>query len=181
MHAVLSSHMLRVQASRGQQCTSAARSCSLQAVAADCSRSRKHPNADPLANARLASPGGLSWASLHGQLVLVEQLCSRSSSLSATLFRAAAKAFAQLCTSCLPACLLHAAEIGPDARCMWRPTQLLCACPDLPPPPTRPGFFAMRMTHVHELSSRKCHAPLRMLPRVHRAHWSYMGAETSIR
>ena len=24
---------------------------------------------------------------------------------------------------------------------MWRPTQLLCACPDLPPPPTRPGFF----------------------------------------
>ena len=130
MHAGLSSHMLRVQASRGQQCTSAARSCSLQAVAAACSRCRKHPNADPLANARRASPGGLSGASLHGQLVLVEQRCSRSSSLSATLFRAAAKAFAQLCTSCLPACLLHAAEIGPDARCMWRPTQLLCACPD---------------------------------------------------
>ena len=110
MHAGLASHMRKVQASRGQQCTSAARSCSLQAVAAASSRCRKHPNADPLANARLASLGGLPGASLHGQLHLVEQLESRSSSLSATLFRAAAKAFAQLCTSCLPACLLHAAE-----------------------------------------------------------------------
>ena len=88
-------------------------------TAAACSRCRKHPNADPLANARLASPGGLPGASLHGQLVLVEQLCSRSSSLSATLFRAAANASAQLCTSCLPACLLHAAETWHCLRATW--------------------------------------------------------------
>ena len=31
-------------------------------TAAACSRCRKHPNADPLANARLASPGGLPGA-----------------------------------------------------------------------------------------------------------------------
>ena len=128
MHSGLASHVRKVQAAEGSSAPArraAARckhGCSLQPVpkAPERRSARKcaacQPGRPPRSKSALpAGPGGAALQPL-------EQLVCHTFPSSSNC--------AQLCTSCLPVCLLHAEETRPDARCMWLPAQLPCACPD---------------------------------------------------